>query len=198
MNGPTETPKEAARRFAASAKRAGFVAQALHVYTHPDGREWYWRLRLKRPVTGEKKIRPMSLNGAGYELKEPDFPDGKPLYRLHELTARTDESVLVVEGEWCADALVKVGVLATTSGAADSAAKADWRPLNGRDVTIWPDNDEAGQRYADAVADALLALECTVRVIDVEKLGLPDKGDAVDWLAAHPNATVEDVTALRS
>ena len=43
--------------------------------------------------------------------------------------------------------------LATTSGAADSAPKADWRPLAGRDVTIWPDNDEAGQRYADAVAD---------------------------------------------
>ena len=38
----------------------------------------------------------------------------------------------------------RLGLLATTSGAADSAAKADWRPLAGRDVIIWPDNDEAG------------------------------------------------------
>ena len=99
-------------------------------------------------------------------------------------------------GEWCADALAKAGLLATTSGAADSAAKADWRSLAGRDVTIWPDNDEAGQRYAEAVADALLALGCTVRVIEVEKLGLPEKGDAVDWLKANPAAVAADIAAL--
>jgi Toprim domain-containing protein len=105
--------------------------------------------------------------------------------------------VIVVEGEWCADALAKAGVLATTSGAADSAAKADWRSLAGRDVTIWPDNDEAGQRYATEAAEKLLALGCTVHVIDVEKLGLPKKGDAVDWCKANPAATTAaEIAAL--
>ena len=46
------------------------------------------------------------------------------------------------------------------------------------------------------VAAILRGLGCTVRVLDVAKLDLPPKGDAVDWLAAHPGATAEDVLAL--
>ena len=65
-------------------------------------------------------------------------------------------------------------------------------------MTIWPDNDKAGQRYATEAAERLLALGCTVRVIDVDKLGLPKKGDAVDWLKANPAATAADITALRA
>ena len=196
MNGPTETPQQAARRLSASAIRDGYRPEALHEYTDPDGTPLHWRTRLKHPETGEKWIRPMRLNGAGFELGEPVYADGKPLYRLHNLAARPEETVWLVEGEWCADALAKAGVLATTSGAADSAPKADWRPLAGREVTIWPDRDESGQRYAEAVADALLALGCTVRVIDVEKLGLPEKGDAMDWCKANPAATAADIAAL--
>ncbi|MGH8584636.1 MAG: AAA family ATPase [Gammaproteobacteria bacterium] len=196
MNGPTEAPQQAARRQSASAIRDGYVPEALHAYTYPAGGVWYWRIRLKNPHTGEKWIRPMRLNGAGLELGEPDFPDGKPIYRLHDLTGRPGHRVIVVEGEWCADRLADRGLLATTSGAADSATKADWRPLTGRDVTIWPDNDEAGRRYADAVVGALLALECTVRVIDVDAVGLPPKADAVDWLKVNPAATAAEIAAL--
>ncbi len=196
MSGSTETPQEAARRLAAPAIRDGYEPEALHTYTYADGGVWYWRIRLKKPRTGEKWIRPMRLNGAGLELGEPDFPDGKPLYRLHDLTGRPDHRVILVEGEWCTDRLADRGLLTTTSGAADSAAKADWRPLAGRDVSIWPDHDEAGQRYATEAAERLLALGCTVRVIDVEKLGLPEKGDAVDWFKANSAATAADVMAL--
>ncbi len=138
----------------------------------------------------------MRLNGAGYTLGEPEYPDGKPLYRLHDLATRPDDTVIVVEGEWCADALAKAGALTTTSGAADSAGKADWRPLAGRTVTIWPDNDEAGRRYADAVASILLAMNCTVRMIDTAALNLSPKGDAVNWLKANSGATVADIAAL--
>ena len=138
----------------------------------------------------------MRVNGSGFALGEPEYPDGKPLYRLHELAARPKETVWLVEGEWCADAIANAGRLATTSGAADSASKADWRPLAARDVTIWPDNDAAGQRHATEAAEKLLALGCTVRVIDVEKLGLPKKADAVDWLEANPATKAADIAAL--
>ncbi|MGH8571845.1 MAG: AAA family ATPase, partial [Gammaproteobacteria bacterium] len=195
MNGSIETPEEAARRLAASAIRDGYVFEALHAYTYADGRPWYWRFRYRHPDTKDKWIRPMRSNGMGYELGEPGYPDGKPLYKLHEFAARPIP-VIVCEGEWCADALACLGVLATTSGSADSAAKADWRPLAGRDVTIWPDHDQPGQRYAAEAAERLLALGCTVRVIDVDQLGLPRKGDAVDWIAANPNAAAADVAAL--
>ena len=31
---------------------------------------------------------------------EPEFPQGKPLYRLHDLVSRPGETVIVCEGEW--------------------------------------------------------------------------------------------------
>ena len=192
----TETLQQAARRLAAGAIREGFKPQALHEYTAQDGKPLHWRIRLKNPDTGDKWIRPIRLTDKGYTLGEPDYPEGKPLYRLHDLATRPDDAVIVCEGEWCADALAKAGALATTSGAADSAGKTDWRPLAGRTVTIWPDNDEAGQRYAEAVADALRAQGCGVRVIDVAALNMAPKADAVDWLATNPGATATDVLAL--
>lgn len=191
-----ETPQQAARRLAAGALRDGYQPQALHEYTDAEGKPLHWRIRLKHPDSGDKWIRPMKRSGDGYTLGEPDYPDGKPLYRLLELAARPGDAVMVCEGEWCADALVQRGALTTTSGAADSAAKADWQELAGRRVTIWPDFDEAGRRYADAVAAALRVLGCAVFIIDVVALDLPPKGDAVDWLAAHPDATAAEIAAL--
>ena len=196
MTHASETPKQAARRLAASTLSNGFKPQALHEYHSQDGTPLFWRIRLKHPDTGEKWIRPMKLNGQGYVLGEPEFPSGKPLYRLDELAARPADDVYVVEGETCSDALAKPGLLATTSGAADSAGKADWSILAGRTVTIWPDNDDAGRHYAETVADILVGLGCTVRMIDVAALGLPPKGDAVDWLGAHADATADDIAAL--
>jgi hypothetical protein len=191
-----ETPKDAARRFAASEIRDGFAPVALHVYTHPDGTPWFWRIRCKR-ADGEKWIRPMRLNGSGFELGEPEFPRaGKPLYGLHGLHARPGEPVYVVEGENKVDALAKLGILATTSGAADSAARADWSPLTARTVHVWPDADEAGARYAAAVIERLQSVAESVELVDVDVLGLPDSGDAIDWLAAHPGASASDVAAL--
>jgi putative DNA primase/helicase len=196
MTAPHETPQQAARRLATPAIRDGFRPEALHTYADGAGSPLYWRIRLKHPQTGEKWIRPMRLNGEGFALGEPDFPHGKPLYRLKAVTDRLEEPVTVVEGEWVADALARIGVLATTSGAADSAGKADWQPLAGRRARIWPDNDEAGSRYGTEVAATLKQLGCKVSVVDVPALGLPPKGDAVDWLSAHPNATEAEASAL--
>ncbi len=192
----SETPKQAARRLAAAEISGGYKPEALHEYTDAKGEALHWRIRAKHPDTGDKWIRPMKLNGESYTLGEPEYPEGKPLFRLHALTRRPGDPVFVVEGEWAADHLMKLGVLATTSGAADSASKADWRSLAGRTVTIWPDNDDPGRRYAQEVAEKLLIQNCTVRVIDVAALNLPPKGDAVDWLAANPDATTADVLRL--
>lgn len=191
-----ETPEQAARRLAEAAIKSGFEPQALHKYTDAQGNVLHWRIRAKRPSDGEKWIRPMVFKEGTYRLGEPQYENGKPLYRLHDLAARRNDAVLVAEGELCADKLAKLGLLATTSGAADSAGKADWSPLAGRIVTIWPDNDEAGQRYADAVENAVKPLGCTVRRIDVHALNLAPKRDVVDWLSMHPEATADDIKTL--
>jgi len=198
MTRPEETPREAARRFAADAIRDGFEPVALHIYTDLAGAPIYWRIRLKHPKTGKKWMRPMRRDADGYVLLEPEFPDGKPLYLLHTLANGRDLPVIVTEGEYKADKLAALGLVVTTSGAADSAAKADWRPLAGRHVVIWPDNDPAGAGYAEAIAAILLPLGCTVRVLDVTALGLPPKGDAVEWLELQPEATATDVLGLPS
>ncbi len=188
--------KHHARQLSRKPIADGFTPRALHIYTDVDGTPTHWRIRLKNPDTGEKWIRPLMRDGAAFSLKQPDYPSGTPLYRLHELIVRHDEAVFIVEGETCADALAELGILATTSGAADSAGKADWSILREGIATIWPDHDEAGQRYAQAVKAALESIGCTVAVIDVDTLGLPVKGDAVDWLAAHPGATATDIHAM--
>jgi putative DNA primase/helicase len=188
--------KHHARQLSRKAIADGYKPSALHEYTDRDNIPTHWRTRLKHPDTGVKWIRPLMRDGTGFALKQPDYPSGTPLYRLHELATRKNEPVLIVEGESCTDALANLGVLATTSGAADSAAKADWSILRGRTVTIWPDNDDAGQRYAEAVKNELDAIGCVVTLIDVAALGLPVKGDCVDWLAMNPDAAASDVAAL--
>ncbi len=192
----TETPEEAARRLAAGAMRDGYKLQALHCYTDSNGSPLHWRIRAKHPTTGEKWIRPMKRARDGFVLGEPVYQIGKPLYRLHHLAARPDDPVFICEGEWCADHLAELGILATTSGGADSAGRTDWNPLRGRTVTIWPDNDEAGGRYALDVNEQLINLGCTTYMVDVDALELPVKGDVVDWLERNPNATRQEIFAL--
>lgn len=195
---PTEAPRDAARRLARSMIRGTFRGEALHVYTWPTGAPWYWRIRA-REAAGVKWIRPMrrTADGLGFELGEPHFPRaGKPLYALGAIAAQPGAPVWFVEGEACADALAKLGVVATTAGGATSDDRADFSPLRGRTVTIWPDHDAAGGQHGVRVATRLRALGCTVETIDAAALALAAGGDAADWLAAHPAATVADLATL--
>lgn len=191
----TETPKEAARRLSAPILKKGFKPVALHTYTDTEGGAKYWRIRAKHP-NGEKWIRPMKLNGQGYELGEPQFENGKPLYALHIIARNPDAAVWIVEGEQKADALNRLGLVATTTGSATSADTADWKPLQSRKAIIWPDNDEPGKTYAGEVASILRGLGCDVSMIDVDKLGLGKAEDVIDWLAAHPGAARSDLESL--
>lgn len=198
MDGTPETAKQAARRLSVAAVRDGYIPQSLHEYRDADGKPWCWRIRLKHP-NGDKWMRPMKLNGHGFELGEPPTPpNGKPLYRLPNLIAADPAAlVFVVEGERCADALAKLGIIATTSGSCSSADAADWTPLQGRSVIVWPDNDGPGAGYAAAVVAKLHALQCDVRLIAREVVeSLSDAGDVVDWIAQHHDATADTIRAL--
>jgi hypothetical protein len=192
-----ETPQQAARRLSAPALREGFKPEALHAYSNESGEPIFWRIRCKHP-DGRKWIRPMRQNEDGaFVMGEPTFAPGtKPLYRLHDLARHPDDTVIVAEGEKAVDALARLGVQSTTSGGAQSASGADWTPLAGRSVLIWPDCDEPGAQYGREVADKLLALGCDVKIIDTAALNLPPKGDAADWIEACPEVTAEDVLAL--
>ncbi|HVV69579.1 MAG TPA: DUF927 domain-containing protein [Gammaproteobacteria bacterium] len=198
-NGSREFPRPeqiAAQRYTKKLIRQGFKKQALHIYQSVDGQTIYWRIRLKHPVTSEKWIRPLSCDEKGnFILKEPEFKQGKPLYRLPQLI-QNPATIWVVEGEFCADHLAKLGINVTTSGSVDSVQVTDWSPLTGRNVIIWPDNDIAGIQYGNAVTQHLQALDCKVHWVDIAQLNLPPKADCIDWLAEHIGTTLQDVIAL--
>lgn len=193
---PVNEPTKEARRLAQAAIRGEFKPEALHAYTNERGEPIYWRIRARLP-DGSKWIRPMRRNGHCCELGEPDFPNsGKPLYRLHDLAAKPGAACWWVEGEQKADALAKLGVLASTGGGATSDERANFAPLKGRAITIWPDNDAPGVEHAARVAAKLRTLGCNVEMIDAGALGLPEAGDVVNWLHEYPSATAADLAAL--
>ncbi|UZF92073.1 DUF927 domain-containing protein [Bosea sp. NBC_00550] len=133
-----------------------------------------------------------------------DIPAPKGLYNLDQLAARPDAAVVVCEGEKAADAAAKIypkSVVITSSGGSHAAAKSDWSPVSGRKVLIWPDNDEPGRKYAQAVAKTLHGLGCAVMIIDAEALASagPDgdqRGPAQGWDAADALAEWSDLVAL--
>lgn len=205
-----ETIQAAALRLTNAPRKQGYSLDpkhggAIHHYTAPDGAITFARLRLKHPETLDKWIRPLRRDTSGVwcELKAPEFEGGAPLYNLHRLCdpARQSERVILVEGEYKVDLLAARGIIATTSGGAQSVEATDWQPATGRNVLVWADNDTAGADYAQHAADKLRALGCTVSFIDVTALDLPPKGDCVDWLKAFHQqhgrkATAADIWAL--
>jgi hypothetical protein len=131
-----------------------------------------------------KTIRPVSRTADG-RWRIGAMPEPRPLYHLPKILAAPEDAfVFVVEGEKCADTVASLGFYATTSaGGANAADKTDWSPLRGKNVVVLPDNDLAGERYADEVAR--LCREVGVASIRVLRLadyamGLPVGGDIAD------------------
>jgi hypothetical protein len=129
-------------------------------------------------------------------MGEPHFTNGRPLYRLSNITKRCEDFIWVFEGEICIDSAEKLNLMATTSGSATSASTADWTALAGRKIILWPDNDPEGVKYIKDVTDILFKLNCNVYHVDIGKLNLPSKGDIVDWLLANPTADIKQIPLI--
>lgn len=104
-----------------------------------------------------------------------------PLYGTDTLLA-DPKPVFVVEGEKAAEALWWAGqsALGTVTGAGSCPAPASLEPLKNRDVYLWADNDEPGQRHMLKIADRLRSAAKSVRLIAWPEA--PPKGDAADWV----------------
>ena len=83
------------------------------------------------------------------------IPEPRPLYNIPNILEA--DKVIWVEGEKCANALNELGYVATcTIGGAgmlseNTAYKFDFTPLSGKELILWPDNDEAGKKLAQIV-----------------------------------------------
>lgn len=110
------------------------------------------------------------------------MPEIRPLYNLPGITA--SDCVIITEGEKCAQVLIDLGIPATTvmGGANFDPAKTDFGPLAGKDITIWPDNDKAGQEYVERLKTGLQSIKPkSLRVISppADKTEKWDAADAV-------------------
>jgi hypothetical protein len=130
------------------------------------------------------------------EWRSKGFPTPRPLYGLDQLAARPDAPVLVVEGEKTAtSAAIRFPghVVITSPGGSKAAGKADWSPLAGRQVVVWPDADEPGTAYASDVAHLSGASgAASVAVVSLPS-GLPRGWDLADQPPA--GVTSEDLAA---
>lgn len=126
-----------------------------------------------------KQIVPWTYDGDEWGMGQ--WPAPRPLYGLWQLAQEPDAPVLIVEGEKAADAARKVCkpyAVVTWPGGARALEKADWRPVHGRSVLLWPDADTTGIESMQALA-RLLHPHCrVVKVIDPR--GQPDGWDAAD------------------
>ncbi len=152
-----------------------------------------------------KTFRPVARVEDGWIIGDPRGPI--PLYNLPELLAAPPERpVIVCEGEKAADSATKCRLLATTSAhGAKAAAKTDWTSVRGRDVWVLPDNDKAGERYAEDVVRLTFAAGArSVRIIRLDDhwSNLPIGGDMADALdlesgdADTVRATVEALATV--
>ena len=138
------------------------------------------------------------------------WPAPRPLYGLDLLTQNPKAPVLVVEGEKAADAareIVKGSSYVVVSWPSGSAAPmlADWTPLHGRKVLLWPDaddkfwpdnsntpthlrgkrkeeNEQPGHKAMLKIAERLVDHCEEVKIISVYNLTRPDGWDAADAL----------------
>lgn len=141
-------------------------------------------------ANGKKETLPMTWcknqNGeTSWQFKA--MPDPRPLYGL----PFQSEQIVLVEGEKTAEAVRMAGHEATTwSGGCAAIHKTDFTTLTGKHVTLWPDNDEPGQRAMKSIAAIIKPYAASISIVSIHH-GLPSGWDAADTTADHITQLVE-------
>jgi hypothetical protein len=105
---------------------------------------------------------------------------GVRLVPYHLPQFQRSETVYVVEGEKDAGTLEEWGFTATCNPMGARKWRPDFAPyFERRHVIIFPDNDDDGHAHTLDVAQNLLSVAASVRIVELP--GVPEKGDVTDW-----------------
>lgn len=133
---------------------------------------------------GTPILKPDGKQSKIYKPRQPSgqlgYPPGaRPLYRLPEIELASE--IVFVEGEKAADAIHQCGWVATSApgGSNTNLEAIDWRPLAGKNVILWPDNDGPGKKLMAGVEARLKSIGCAVRWVALPP-DAPPKWDAAD------------------
>ena len=161
-------------------------------YRDAEGTPLFWIQRLESSSAGKPRklfVHRTWLDGRWHFPSRRDgfsseWPAPRPLYRLPELGQRPWLPVVVVEGEKTADAaaaLLPDHVVVSWCNGSRALHTADWRPLAGRRVTLWPDADAAGRQAMAALSGLLLPLvDALFVVLPPETTAFPEGWDLAD------------------
>ena len=148
-------------------------------YRDADGNSLFYVARYE--TESGKQLCPWSWMGGRWAAK--GWSEPRPLYGLEVLKAMPEAPVVIVEGEKAADAArIIIGnkyAVVTWPNGSKAVDKADWSPLKGRSVLIWPDADLPGIEAAQKIAG--IPGYKSVKIISTE--GHPEKWDAADAAA---------------
>lgn len=119
---------------------------AFWAYRNIDGNIIGFTCRFNFPG-GKKEVLPYvyATNGQREEWRWKGFDRPRPLYNLQLLKLRPDAPVMLGEGEKTADAMNKYFSAyncLTWIGGVEGVKHADFMPLYGRKILLWPDNDK--------------------------------------------------------
>lgn len=92
------------------------------------------------------------------------FAKPRPLYGLEKLQD-TNPSIYICEGEKSADAaqiLYPNSIALSWPGGSNAVKYVDWRPLKGRTIILWADNDYAGTMAMNNIEMVLEELKCKI------------------------------------
>ncbi len=197
----------------------------IHPVHGKPSRVWPYPDKLGNPIfyiarydtADGKQVTPWSWDARRGAFVAKGWSVPRPLMGLDLLEKRWDAPVMVVEGEKCVDAARQVAghvyVVVTWCNGSNGVSKADWKPLFGRKVLIWPDADrkvartpreiaasgvqegevmpygfQPGPSAAAAIAGILVPHCPEVKVIDVGMdADRPDGWDVADAVAAGWN-----------
>jgi len=153
-------------------------------------------IRVVDKATGKKQVMPVSYchnsKDASDQWKLKGFTDNgyKPIYGIEKL-ANENKPILIVEGEKTADhaqTLLPEYSVISWMGGAQGTVKVNWRQLGGREVTIWPDNDVAGEGAGRSILQELNIVNGfrgLTSLVDTKSLNLPEKWDLADKMPEH-------------
>ena len=162
-----------------------------HQYHDADGKH-VGTVLLWKFSTELKEARQIRRYDNGWVCNAMETP--RPLYQL-PMVIHTS-SVIITEGEKCADALQSIGLIATSpTQGAKSPQKSDWSVLKDKSVTISVDNDDAGHEFGKRVIDLIRDIAISIKIVTLKDdwPELPTKGDAADWVEQFKDVDHEEL-----
>jgi 5S rRNA maturation endonuclease (ribonuclease M5) len=163
------------------------IDQKQYIYT--DGERTFIRVRIDFENTKTKQRK------KSFYFYQKVFKNGQetlelvrgyvPLILYNLPLLENQKMVFFVEGEKCADALLEIGLVATTLpvGANVKINKEIIQalmPLQEKEVFILPDNDQPGKTFAKNIQKALEAIKAKPQIIEIPDLW--EKADIADYI----------------